>query len=125
MTRFKAQWSAFKPYGAIGGLFALLLTVMKLVEYFILGLDAPNKLQLVGNAILYNLIVISWLFLGLGVAYWLLQLFKKRLAIILTAVLYGILFNLITSLGFIALFCLGSSLRELSDLKKEYIAAII
>ena len=120
MTRFKARWSAFKPYGAIGGLFALLLTVMKLVEYFIWGLDAPNKLQLVGNAILYNLIVISWLFLGLGVAYWLLQLFRKRLAIVLTAVLYGILFLVETGLLFYAIhngYLLGSELaaRPLSE----------
>ena len=41
------------------------------------------------------------------------------------AIVYGILFNLIVSLGFIAMFCLGSSLRELSDLTKEYIALAI
>ena len=54
MANFKSYWSAIKPYSAIVGLYALLLTALKLVEYFAVGLDAPNKLQLLGNAILYN-----------------------------------------------------------------------
>ena len=97
MTRFRALWSALKPYGAIGGLFALLLTALKLVEYFVIGLDAPNRLQLLGNALLYNLIVTSWLFLGLGLLYWLLQRRNKRFAIILVAIIYGLLF--LTEIG--------------------------
>ena len=40
-------------------------------------------------------------------------------------ILYGILFNLITSLGLIAFFTLGSAIHELDDLKKEYIALAI
>ena len=120
MTRFKAQWSAFKPYGAIGGLYALLLTVMKLVEYFVVGLDAPNKLQLLGNAILYNLIVTSWLFLGLGLIFWLLQCFKQRLAIILTTITYSLLFLTETGLLLYAIhngYLLGSELaaRPISE----------
>ena len=120
MTKFKAQWSAFKPYGTIGGIYALLLTAMKLVEYFVVGLDAPNKLQLLGNAILYNLIVTSWLFLGLGLVYGLLQRFKQRLAIVLAAVTYGLLFLTETGLLFYAIhngYLLGSELaaRPLSE----------
>lgn len=91
MAKFKSYWSAIKPYSAIVGLYAMLLTALKLVEYFAVGLDAPNKFQLLGNAVLYNLIVTSWVFLGLGVVYWLLQLISKRVALILAAVCYGVL----------------------------------
>lgn len=120
MARFKAQWSTLKPYGAIGGLYALLLTAMKLVEYFVLGLDAPNKLQLLGNAILYNLLVTAWLFIGLVPVYWLLQRLSRRVALTFTAVFYGLILLTETGLLLYALhngYLLGSELvaRPLSE----------
>lgn len=113
MARLRLQWSALKPYCAIGGLYALLLIVLKLVEYWVLGLDTPNRLQMLGNAILYNLIVTSWIFLGLGMVYALLQRRWKRLATTLAAVCYGLLLLAETGLLLYALhngYLLGSEL---------------
>ena len=42
-----------------------------------------------------------------------------------SAILYGILFNLITSLGFIGFFILGGAFRQINELKREYIALAI
>ena len=120
MSKLRSLWSDLKSYSAIGGLYALLLTALKLVEYFALGIDAPNRLQLLGNAILYNLIVTAWLFLVLGVVYWLLQRLSKRVAIILAAVFYGLLLLTETGLLLYALhngYLLGSELlaRPISE----------
>ena len=113
MSKLLSKWSVFKSYSAIGGLYALLLTVLKLVEYFALGIDAENRLQLLGNAILYNLIVTAWLFLGFGVIFWLLQRLSKRVALILTALFYALLLLSETGLLLYALhngYLLGSEL---------------
>lgn len=80
-----------KPYCAIGGLYALLLVVLKLIEYGVGGVDAPNELQILGNALLYNLVVTSWIFLGFGLLYLLLHCLSKRVALIVSAVFYGLL----------------------------------
>lgn len=91
MSKFQSYGSILKPYCAISGLYALLLTGLKLIEYWLYGLDAPNRLQLLGNAILYNLLVTAWIFFGLGLAYLLLRFLSERFAKGFAAVFYSLL----------------------------------
>ena len=95
----KLQWSFARraggvcknPYFSIAGLYLLLLTVLKLVEFFLLDLDAPNRFQLLANAVAYNLVVASWVVLAAGLLYFLVSLLSRRVAVVLAAVFYALL----------------------------------
>lgn len=91
MGKSRPYIDIIKRYCAIGGLYALLLVILKLIEYGLCGLDAPNRFQLLGNAILYNLVITAWIFLGFGLLFLLLNWFSKRVALIVSAVFYGLL----------------------------------
>lgn len=82
------RWTA---YFAVAGLFLLLLTVLKVIEYFLWGIDAPNRGQVFVNALVYNLVVVSWIVLAAGVLYLLVSLLSRRVAVILAAVFYSLL----------------------------------
>ena len=109
-----------QPYFSISGLYLLLLTLLKVVEFFVVGIDAPNRGQILLNAVVYNLVVASWTVLALGILYWLVQLLSRKAATIAAAVVYGVL--LLAEVGLLLYFChngylLGSELvaRSLSE----------
>lgn len=79
------------PYHAIAGAYILLLILLKVVELFLVHLDASNSFQLFVNALVYNLVVISWTVLAVGVLYLLVRLLSRRAAAWLAAVLFAIL----------------------------------
>lgn len=112
--------SSLTSYFAVAGLYLLLLTVLKVVEYFLWGIDAPNRFQVFVNAVVYNLVVASWTVLAVGLLYGLVQLLSRRAAVVLAAVCYALLLLSEVGLLFYALhngYLLGSELcaRPLSE----------
>ena len=68
------QFSVFtsqyiKPYSTVAGIYLLALVVLKGVEWFLLGIEAPNWGQILVNAVVYNLVVASWTVLAVGLLY--------------------------------------------------------
>ena len=78
------------PYWAIAGLYLLLLTVLKVVEFFLWDIHAPNAFQVLVNAVAYNLVVASWVVLAVSLLYWLVQLLSRRVAVVLAALFYAL-----------------------------------
>lgn len=82
--------SPLRSYCAIAGLYLLLLTVLKVVEFFLWDIHASNSLQILLNAVVYNLVVASWTVLAVGLLYYIVQLLSRRTAVILAAVFYAL-----------------------------------
>ena len=78
-------------YLAIVGVFMVALAVLKVVEYFALGIAAANGGQVWVNALVYNLIVASWIALGIGVLYFLIWLLSEKVAVAVASILFGVL----------------------------------
>ena len=78
--RLPFKQSVFR-YLAIVGVFMVAMVVLKVVEYFALGIAAQNGRQVWMNALAYNLIVASWMALGIGVLYYLIRLFSEKMAV--------------------------------------------
>ena len=78
-------------YLAIVGVYMIGLVVLKLVELLVLGTVVPNGRPLWVNAMVYNLVVASWTALGIGVIYWLIQLWSQKVARVVAAVLLAVL----------------------------------
>lgn len=90
------QFSVFtsqyiKPYSTVAGIYLLALVVLKGVEWFLLGIEAPNWGQILVNAVVYNLVVASWTVLAVGLLYGLVCLLSRRVALVLAALCYGLL----------------------------------
>ena len=79
------------PYLAIVGVYMIGLVVLKLVELLVLGTVVPNGRPLWVNAMVYNLVVASWTALGIGVLYWLIQLWSQKVARVVASVLLAVL----------------------------------
>ena len=97
MNIFKQQlrtsmFSRLRPFFAVAGIYMLLLTVLKVVEFFIVDINADNRVQLLVNAEVYNMVVVSWLVLGMAVLYYVIQLLSRRIAIVFSAIVFAILF---------------------------------
>ena len=88
--RLPFKQSVFR-YLAIVGVFMVALVVLKVVEYFALGIVAQDGRQVWVNALTYNLIVASWMALGIGVLYYLIWLFSEKLAVAVVSLLFGVL----------------------------------
>lgn len=84
--------SRLRPFFAVAGVYMVLLVVLKAVEFAWLDIDASNRWQLLVNALVYNLVVASWTVLAAGVLYYVVQLFARRVATVLAAVLFALLF---------------------------------
>ena len=109
-----------RPYFSIAGLYILILLVLKLVEFFLIDIDAAKRGQILVNALVYNLIVASWTILGMGVVYYLVQLLSSRAAKVLSSIIFALLLLTETGLLFYSLhngFLLGCELaaRPLSE----------
>lgn len=89
--RSTALFPSLNSYGAVAGLYLLLLTALKVVEWFLWGIDAPNAFQVFVNGVVYNLVVASWVVLAVGALYLLVRLLSRRVAVVLAAVFYGLL----------------------------------
>ena len=119
-SRFTILNSQLKPYWAVAGLYLLLLTVLKVVEWFLWNIDASNAFQVFINGVVYNLVVASWVVLAVGVLYLLVQFFSRKVAILLAALFYALLLLSEVGLLFYALhngYLLGCELvaRPLSE----------
>ena len=88
--RLPFKQSIFR-YLAIVGVFMVAMVVLKVVEYFSLGIAAQNGRLVWVNALVYNLIVASWVALGIGVLYYLIRLFSEKLAVAVVSLLFGVL----------------------------------
>ena len=88
--RLPFKQSVFR-YLAIVGVFMVAMVVLKVVEYFALGIAAQNGRQVWMNALAYNLIVASWMALGIGVLYYLIRLFSEKMAVAAVSLLFGVL----------------------------------
>ena len=88
--------SSLPPYLAIVGIYMLAMVILKAVELSTMGTDAVSG-QIWVNALVYNLIVVSWEALIIGILFFLIRLFSERAAIVTTAVLYAVL--LLSELG--------------------------
>ena len=82
--------SSLPPYLAIVGIYMLAMVILKAVELSTMGTDAVSG-QIWVNALVYNLIVVSWEALIIGILFFLIRLFSERAAIVTTAVLYAVL----------------------------------
>ena len=82
--------SSLPPYLAIVGIYMLAMVILKAVELSTMGTDAVSG-QIWVNALVYNLIVVSWEALIIGILFSLIRLFSERAAIVTTAVLYAVL----------------------------------
>lgn len=88
--RLPFKQSVFR-YLAIVGVLMVALVVLKVVEYFALGIAAQDGGQVWVNALVYNLIVASWMSLGIGVLYCLVRLFAEKVAVAVVSILFGVL----------------------------------
>lgn len=95
--------SGLKTYGAMAGIFLLLVVVVKVVEFFLLKVDEPHAGQLLLNAVVYNVVVASWAVLALGVLFMLLRLIGARVAKVTVALIFAIL--LLAEVG-LTVYCL-------------------
>ncbi len=86
-----SQKSIISPYLAIVGVYMLCLVLLKVAEYFFLDIAAAGGSKVWVNAIVYNLIVASWVALGAGLLYCLVRLLSQKTALWLTALLYAVL----------------------------------
>lgn len=92
-----------KAYGAVAGIFLLLVLLLKVTEFFLLRVDEPNGTRLLLNACVYNVVVASWAVLALGVLFLLLRLIGPRVAKVVVALLLSLL--LLAEVGLTA-YCL-------------------
>lgn len=83
------QSSLFR-YLAIVGVYMVGLVVLKIVELLAVGAVSDGR-PLWVNAMVYNLVVASWTALGIGVLYWLIQLWSQKAARVVAAVLLAVL----------------------------------
>ncbi len=96
-----AGYSGLLILRIIGACLALML--LPYFQYH-LGPIKNNKLPIIA--------MVALVFLGLSY-YW--------VTYYTGAILYGLLFNLVTTIGYIAFFVLGGSLRKIAKIKKDYI----
>lgn len=82
---------ALAPYHAIAGIFLILLVVMKVIEFFLLDIDASNRYVLLARALTYNLIVASWTVLVVGILFLLIRLLSRRVAVWFAVVFFSLL----------------------------------
>lgn len=111
---------SLKPYFAIAGCFLLMIVALKLIEFFIAGIDTPKRFQLLINALVYNCVIVSWVILGVGIIYWLVSLLSNKVANAIVATFYGLF--LVSEVGLMIYamhngYALGSELfaRPLSE----------
>lgn len=97
------MYMKMKPFFAVAGLYMLLMVILKVVEFFLLDMDAPNEFQLIVNALVYNLIVVSWITIALGLLYGLIQYWARRAALWTVAAVYALLLLAEVGLLFYAL----------------------
>ena len=100
-----AGYSGLLILRIIGACLALLL-----IPYYQYHLSISKKSKLPIFAIIA--------FLLLGFSYYWITFYSG-------AILYGILFNLVTTIGYCAFFLLGGSIRRMDKVKKDYIALAI
>ncbi|MBO4600030.1 MAG: LTA synthase family protein, partial [Bacteroidales bacterium] len=89
--------SSLPRYLAMMGVYMVCLTVLKVVEYFVMVSVGHGGGKILVNALVYNLISASWVGLGIGVIYFLIRLLSQKAASVTAALLYGLL--LLSELG--------------------------
>ena len=97
MTKNHSFKSSLLRYLAIVGVYLVCLVTLKIVEFVALGIAVPDSRPIWINAIVYNLIVTSWMALGIGVLYLLIRLLSQKTAVVMAAVVYALL--LLTEVG--------------------------
>ena len=81
--------SSLSRYLSIVGVYMVGMIVLKVVELSTIGTDSNGQNWV--NALLYNLIVVSWEALIIGILFFLIRLLSERAAIVTTAGLFAIL----------------------------------
>lgn len=82
--------ASLSRYLAIVGVYMLGMVILKVVELSAMGTDAVSG-QIWVNALVFNLIVVSWEALIIGILFFLIRLLSERSAVVTTAVLYAVL----------------------------------
>lgn len=83
--------SRMRPYWAVSGVYLLLLTALRVVEFFVVGVEPGNGVRVMVNEVVYSLVVGSWIVLAVGVLYVVVALMSRRTAVAVSAALLGLL----------------------------------